>query len=228
MTVAARREAAAHVFVDDLQHPQLDDLDAHHIGRVLRLRDGERVVASDGVGGWRWCVYRRGGELEVDGAIDVEPPARPEVGVGFAVPKGDRPEWIVQKLTELGVDRIVPFVSARTVVRWDGDRVGRQAERLRRVVREAAMQSRQVRLPQLDVPCSFADAAGQPGACLAEPGGDEIDLTGTLVLVGPEGGFTADELAGARRTVSLPGGVLRTETAAVTAGVILVMLRSRG
>jgi 16S rRNA (uracil1498-N3)-methyltransferase len=228
VTVAARREAAAHVFVDDLQHPQLDDLDAHHISRVLRLRDGERVVASDGVGGWRWCTYRSGGVLEVDGAIDVEPPARPTVGVGFALPKGDRPEWIVQKLTELGVDRIVPFVSARTVVRWDGERAGRQAERLRRVVREAAMQSRQVRLPQLDEPCSFAEVAGQPGVCLAEPGGDEIDRTDTLVLVGPEGGFTADELAGGRRTVALPGGVLRTETAAVTAGVILVMLRSRG
>ena len=72
-----------------------------------------------------------------------------ESKTGFAPVKGDRPEWTVQKLTELGVDRIVPLRAARSVVRWDGERGAAAVERLRRVAREAAMQSRRCRLPEV-------------------------------------------------------------------------------
>ena len=73
---------------------------------------------------------------------------RPKLTIGFALIKGGRPELVVQKLTELGVDAIVPFTAEHSVARWDANRATRHIERLRRVAREAAMQSRQVRIPR--------------------------------------------------------------------------------
>lgn len=219
--MTTRRSAAAHVFVDRLEAPVLGDDDAHHLARVLRLRAGERVTASDGQGRWRECRFDGSGlvvvgEIESDEALDA-------VTVLFALSKGDKPETVVQKLTELGVARIVPFVAERSVVKWDAEKSQRNIERLRKVAREAAMQSRHVRLPRVDdLHSSLAEAVAAVGeVVLAEPGGSPIDSSVTAVAVGPEGGFTAAELEG-RRTVSLPGGILRAETAAVVAGALLV------
>lgn len=221
-----RRRVAAHVFVDDLDSPVLDPDDAHHLSRVLRLRDGERVTASDGHGRWRRCFYTGSG-IVPDGAIEVEASTGP-VTVLFALSKGDKPETAVQKLTELGVSRIVPFVAERSVVKWDDGKSQRNVERLRKVAREAAMQSRQVRLPVIDeVQPSLASAIALVGdVVVAEPGGAPLDASTIAIAVGPEGGFTPTELAG-RRTVSLPGGVLRAETAAVVAGALLVDRHTR-
>ena len=216
-----RRRAAAHVFVDDLEYPLLAPDDAHHLARVLRLRAGERVTASDGNGRFRACVFDGVG-LVVDGGIESET-SSPDVTVLFALSKGDKPETAVQKLTELGVSRIVPFVAERSVVKWDDTKSQRNVDRLRKVAREAAMQSRHVRLPRIDdVQSSLAAAVALVGdVTIAEPGGVPIDASVSAVAVGPEGGFTASELAG-RRTVALPGGILRAETAAVVAGALLV------
>ena len=220
-----RRRAAAHVFVDDLVAPELTNDDAHHLQRVLRLRDGERVTASDGRGNWRACRIDGSG-LVVDGEIESESVTMP-VAVLFALSKGDKPEIVVQKLTELGVSRIVPFVAERSVVRWDDEKSQRNVDRLRKVAREAAMQSRQVRLPIVDdvrpTLSEAIDAVG--GAVLAEPGGSPIGGSVRSVAVGPEGGFTPSELSG-RDTVALPGGILRAETAAVVAGALLIASRS--
>ena len=216
-----RRRAAAHVFVDDLELLALSDDDAHHLARVLRLRDGERVTASDGWGRWRACRFDGTG-LVADGDIESES-ADGGVTVLFALSKGDKPETVVQKLTELGVARIVPFVAERSIVKWDDDKSHRNVERLRKVAREAAMQSRHVRLPLVDdVQPSLAVAIESVGeVALAEPGGEVLDAAVSALAVGPEGGFTAAELAG-RRMVALPGGILRAETAAVVAGALLV------
>lgn len=216
-----RRTAAAHVFVEDLDDLVLDGDDAHHLTRVLRLRDGESVTASDGSGRWRRCRFTESA-LVADGDIEVDdPPAG--VTVLFALGKGDKPETVVQKLTELGVSRVVPFVAERSVVKWDADKARRNVERLRKVAREAAMQSRQVFLPRIDdVQSSLHEAVSLVGdVAVAEPGGPDLDRSVAAVAVGPEGGFTPDELSG-RRTVSLPGGILRAETAAVVAGALLV------
>jgi 16S rRNA (uracil1498-N3)-methyltransferase len=216
-----RRRAAAHVFVDQLTDPVLDDDDAHHLTRVLRLRDGERVTASDGRGRWRECRFDGRG-LIAEGDIESESRV---VGVTvlFALSKGDKPETAVQKLTELGVARIVPFVAERSVVKWDDDKSQRNVERLRKVAREAAMQSRQVHLPLVDdVQPSLAAAVALVGeVVLAEPDGTTLDASVSAIAVGPEGGFTPNELDG-RRTIALPGGILRAETAAVVAGALLV------
>ena len=220
--------AAAHVFVADPEAPELDPDDRHHLTRVLRLRDGEAVTVADGRGRWRECVWRAGapepvGPLTYDGAPD------PPVTVAFALTKGERPEWVVQKLTEVGVDTILPFRAARSVVRWDEAKAAAAAERWRRVAREAAMQCRRARLPHVGEVTDFAGAVSAVGpyGALAAPGGEAPDLVRPALLVGPEGGWTLDELGCGLPAVGLGPTVLRAETAAVAAAVVLCALRER-
>jgi 16S rRNA (uracil1498-N3)-methyltransferase len=227
--------AVAHVFVADLDAPVLDEADRHHLAHALRLRPGEEVTASDGTGRGRRCRYVTGRPgrdrvevaLEPEGPLISEEPLSPAVGVGFVVTKGSRPEWVVQKLTEVGVDRIVPLSSSRSVVRWDPSRAERNVERLRRVAREAAMQSRRNRLPDVTEVLPFADVAVAGAvAALAEVGGKPPSLERPFVLVGPEGGWDRTELACGLPLVDLGPNVLRAETAAVAAGVLLCALRA--
>jgi 16S rRNA (uracil1498-N3)-methyltransferase len=223
------QDAAAQVFVEDLDVPVLDPADAHHLGRVLRLRAGERVCAADGSGRWRPTVWTAAGDLEAVGAVagPVDPPGDP-VTIAFAPPKGDRPELVVQKLTELGVDRVVVLTTDRSVVRWRDERAQRHLERLRRVAREAAQQCRRLTLPAIESGDLAAMLAA--GAALADQGGDRVGPADTTVAIGPEGGWSdgeraAAELAGARR-VALAGHMLRAETAAIAAAVLLSAHRS--
>ena len=169
---------------------------------------------------------RFGEALEPVGPVEREARPAPPITVCFALVKGERPEWAVQKLTEVGVDRIVPFVASRSVVRWDGDKAARNAERLRRVAREAAMQSRRVWLPEVADVAPFAEIAALPGLALAEAGGAPPSLDHPAVAVGPEGGWGPEELAVGAPRVTLGPHVLRAETAAVVAGSLLVGLRS--
>jgi 16S rRNA (uracil1498-N3)-methyltransferase len=179
---------------------------------------------SDGAGGWRACRF--GPSLDPVGEVVREVRPSPVVTVAFAVVKGSRPEWAVQKLTEIGVDRIVPLLAARSVVRWSPG--SGQLDRLRRVAREAAMQSRRVWLPVVDDVTPFAALAAGAGAVVAHPGGGPPSLDRPVVLVGPEGGWDDEELAAvpAQARLSLGPHILRTETAAVAAGVLLCALRA--
>jgi 16S rRNA (uracil1498-N3)-methyltransferase len=214
--------------VDDLESPSLSGEDRHHLERVLRLRSGEAVTVSDGRGGWRACRYTKGG-LAPDGAVAHEAPLSPPLTVGFALTKGDRPEWVVQKLTEVGIDHIVPFVSQRTIVRWDGEKGQRRLERLRAIARGAAMQSRRVWLPTVHDVASLADVVARlgPSFVMGHPGSSgRVNLKQPSVLVGPEGGFTPEELASGLALVDLGPGILRAETAAMAAGVLLAALRA--
>ena len=157
-----------------------------------------------------------------------EAPA-PALTVVFAPTKGERPEWVVQKLTELGVDRIVPLVSERSVVRWPGQRGAAAVKRLRRVSRQAAAQCRRVWLPEITDVIAFGDLAGlaTPGSVvLAQLSGDRPSADHTVVAVGPEGGWSAAELGSGLPTVGFGLSVLRAETAAVMAGALIVSLRT--
>ncbi|MGQ0744912.1 MAG: RsmE family RNA methyltransferase [Acidimicrobiales bacterium] len=221
---------APHVFVEDLDDPSVAPDDAHHLGRVLRLRTGDPLVLADGAG--RICEARMGDPPVLDGVISVVPRLEPELTVAMAPGKGDRPEWAVQKLTELGVDRIVVFHSARSVVRWEGARVQGHLARLARVAREASMQSRRAWLPVIEHVSGVNGVGGvsllaaRPGACAAVPGRNEgPTLHRPLVLIGPEGGWEQGELPDGLPTIGLGPHVLRSETAAVAAGAILAAMR---
>ena len=131
---------------------------------------------------------------------------------------------MIQKLTELGVDQIRQLTAKRSVVRWDEAKATVQMERFRRVARQAAMQSRRVWLPEIDEVSAAGDVAAADTLAMAEPGGDPINGSVRVLLVGPEGGWTADELA-LHKTVSLGRTVLRAETAAIVAGTLLTAIR---
>jgi 16S rRNA (uracil1498-N3)-methyltransferase len=236
--VTVRAAASAQVFVGDPADPVLTDEDVHHLGRVLRLRDGEEVIAADGRGRWARLAWRDAVTLEPitsgagiggDGAVQSEAPANPALTVAFAPVKGERPEWVVQKLTELGIDRIVPLRTERSVVRWTGARGQASVEKLRRVAREAAAQCRRVWLPEVcdTVPFGELPTLGGPGeVVLAQLSGDRPTLAQHVVAVGPEGGWSTGELDSGLPTVGFGLSVLRAETAAVTAGALLASLRT--
>jgi 16S rRNA (uracil1498-N3)-methyltransferase len=213
------RGSAAHVFVDSLAAPQLSDDDAHHLRRVLRVRESDVITVGDGAGGW---VEARltADSVSVESDPNFESAPR-TASVISAIPKADRPEWIVQKLTEIGATSIGFMECTHSVVRWDAERANRQVSRLRRVAREAAMQSRRLWLPQILDVVAFADAASTMNCAIADPDGDELSAAVDTMLVGPEGGFTEAELAAVERRVSLAANVLRVETAALTAAILL-------
>lgn len=216
------------MFVADLETPEISDDDRHHLERVLRLRAGETVTASDGRGGVVPCVFGAGASLDPSGPVEREQPRHPSLGIGFALVKGERPEWIVQKLTECGVDRILPFVGGRSVVRWDEAKSQRNLTRLRRVSLEAAMQSRQRWLPVVAPLATFdevVDAAGD-GVTLADLGGSHPDVEMSTVLVGPEGGWSVEERETVPLSMTLGPSVLRAETAALAAGIVLTSMRA--
>lgn len=232
--------AAAMVFVEDPVAPVLTEGDAHHLLDVLRLRSGELVVTSDGAGSWVPCrlgtarAARGSREIDLatvlvaDGGPSTQPRLQPEITVAFAPTKGDRPEWVTQKLTELGVDRIVPIRSGRSVVRWDGERGVRALERLRRVAREAAAQCRRTWLPEVAPVTTLEDLSDLVGSppSLARFGGGRPTLDPPVIAVGPEGGWDDDELARYGAGVGLGPTVLRAESAAVAAGTVLCGIRS--
>jgi 16S rRNA (uracil1498-N3)-methyltransferase len=219
------------VVVEDPALPVLDQADIHHLTAVLRLRDGEIVVAGDGAGRWTTCRMRvgspPGATLERVGPVETTEASAPTVTVAFTPVKGDRPEWVVQKLTELGVDRIVPILTARSVVRWEGERATKAVERLRRVAREGAAQSRRAWLPEVAAVSSLGSLAALTGAptALANPGGSPPDLSRPVVAIGPEGGWDPAELEAGCELVGLGSTILRAETAAVAAGTLLCALR---
>lgn len=212
-----------HVFVDDLDAPQLSPADRHHLDKVLRLRAGDPLTVSDGRGRWRPCRF--GDPLEGTGEVQVAARRTPPITIAFTPVKGDRPEWVVQKLTELGVDSIVVLRSERSVVRWDGERAERQLERFRRIAQEAAMQSRRCHLPEVDGVIDLAEMTGRPGVVRADRGGERPDLQNPTVLIGPEGGWTAAERELVPMAVGLGDYVLRAETAAVAAAALLAAQR---
>jgi 16S rRNA (uracil1498-N3)-methyltransferase len=143
----------------------------------------------------------------------------PKLEVGFSWAKAERTEWAVAKLVELGLDLMTPLVADRTVVRPDRNGADRREGRLRKIVREAAMQSRRPFLPEIGTSQTVDAVLGRAPAseiALAEPGGSPISLATPVVLVGPEGGWSERELA-------LVGN---KETAALAAGALLTALRA--
>ncbi len=225
--------ATTQVLVGDVSAPKLDDASYHHLSKVLRLRKGQTVCASDGVGGWAMCEFDGSSTLVSTGSSGREPAPEPTLTVGFALVKASKPELVVQKLTELGIDQMVVFQARNSVVRWDAGKVERQIERLRKIVVEACAQSRRLHQPTV----SFGDLAGASGwtsaapdgstprVVLADVGGRPLKRSDTVVLIGPEGGWDPSEARIGER-ISLGTTVLRAETAAIAAATQMTALRS--
>jgi 16S rRNA (uracil1498-N3)-methyltransferase len=222
------RSTSAHVLVDSDGlvaggEATIDDETEHHLRRVLRLRDGDVVSVTDGQG--RWClavVVVDGNALRLEASTPVVVESAPTrtITIAAAMPKGDRLDWMVQKVTELGVDRLVLLHAEHSVVRWKPDRVEHQLARLQRIADEALRQSRRVQRMTIDAPVTATDVLGQFVA--AEPGGRTLRAGDTAVAVGPEGGWSASELAVCRDRIDLGPTILRTETAAVAVSTLCV------
>lgn len=221
---------------------------ARHLSTVLRARPGDAVSLADGTGRiWPGRVRRVGPEVEIalGDPVDV-PPTRPALTVVHALPRGRKLDEVVEKLTEIGVDRIVPVTSERTQVDLRGERAAKAVRRWRAVALAAAKQSRRARLPEILEVGTWADAfeaevsPTRPGVVLWEeatrPLRDVLrDVVGelgdpdALVLgIGPEGGLTSEEVAATGcPAVSLGPTILRTETAALVACTATLTLLGR-
>lgn len=207
---------------------------AHHLRRVARVRDGERVVAFDGTGREREATVAsaRDDRVELIPAGDVRGGVvadRARVTWIQGVPKGDKLETIARQATELGVARIIPAFTERSVPVERPDRVEAQHARLLRIVEEAARQCGRADLPEVLRPCALDaaldramdlalrlvawESAARPLRTLDDPGDG-----GIAVLAGPEGGISEAEVARARArgfvAVSLGPRILRAETVA--------------
>ncbi len=219
----------------DAGRARLSPAARHYLGEVLRLPAGAAVEVFDGHGG------RYAGRLEAGLASVALGPREDARGAGaeiallFALAKGEKTDLVVQKATELGAARIVPFAAERSVVRLDGARAEERARRWRRIAEEAARQCGRADVPDVaaPLPLEAALATLAPGsiAIVFHPGGTPLGAlgpaatAGLAAVVGPEGGLTDAELAACDRAGALRAGlgprVLRAETAAIVAVALL-------
>jgi 16S rRNA (uracil1498-N3)-methyltransferase len=223
----------------------LDGPEGRHAAAVRRLRPGERADLTDGAGLVVECVVTSAGRdsLELQAtARRREAPAEPRIVVVQALPKGDRGELAVETMTEVGVDVIVPWAAARCVTQWRPERREKALGRWRTTAREAAKQARRAWLPEVTDLATTAQAAERiSAAALAVVLHEEAEhpLSGLAVpdqgeivlVVGPEGGMTDDELAAFASAGAAPAllgpTVLRTSTAGVAAASVLLSRTGR-
>ena len=209
--------------------------EAHHAVAVRRLRVGEQVVLTDGLGtsasGLVSSTGRRVFEVAVS-SVSSAPAPSPSVVVVQALPKGDRGELAVEMLTEVGVMSIVPWAAARCVAAWRGERAAKSLARWRSTALQAAKQARRPWFPAVEELASTSDVAALLGSVdlavvLHESASVPlaslpVPPTGLVaVVVGPEGGLTDEEVASfvaaGAQSVRLGAEVLRTSTAGVAA-----------
>jgi len=232
-----------HIETSRLQSPSLTLArdEARHLQTVLRVRDGETVELFDGRGLTATATVAATGRHELHLSL-LAPPTRHappacQLVLFACISKGKRMDWTVEKGVELGVSRIVPIVSDRTIVRLDEEEAEGKTDRWMRVAIEAARQSGTAWLPTIDTPIPLAEAGPLVRACAPVfvaalvPEAQPVPLVlasfrarGTSPatagwFVGPEGDFTPEELqflvANGAIPVSLGHQVLRTETAAI-------------
>ena len=226
-------------FIDDRPQGELYTLtgeNAHHAGRVLRLRPGETLTLCDGAGTDFDCTVEQAEKDEVVCRVQAVHPSetepRQDMTLFMALPKGDKMEFIVQKAVELGVSRIVPYLSKNCVSR--PDKTEKKVERWRKIAAEAAKQCGRGRLPEVaavvPVAQAIAQAAESETALFFYENERRTGLRDALaggvrdtvsLMVGPEGGFDPAEAKAAvdagLQSVSLGTRILRCETAPIAA-----------
>lgn len=218
----------------------LPDDAARHIAQVLRMRAGEALTLFDGAGGEYAAVITEAGRRDVRVRIDsfdpVDRESRLDVSLIQCVSKGDRMDYTIQKAVELGVSRILPVLSERSVVKLDAERWDKKLEHWRGVAISACEQSGRTRVPEVA-------AVQKLDAWLATPDQalrlvlaptESVSLrtlqaeSKVALLIGPEGGLSDSEIAAARKAgcigIGLGPRVLRTETAGVATLAALQLL----
>ncbi|MFJ9075699.1 16S rRNA (uracil(1498)-N(3))-methyltransferase [Streptomyces sp. NPDC102278] len=227
----------------------LEGPEGRHAVSVKRLNPGEAVVLTDGRGHWAEAVVKatEGKDrlvVAVSGVFE-EPAPAVRITVVQALPKGDRGEVAVETMTETGVDAIVPWQASRCITQWRGERGAKSLAKWRNTAREAGKQSRRVSFPEV----AEALSTKQVAALLAEadlavvlhedrdaPSGAlataELPSSGSVVVVvGPEGGVSPEELAAFAEAGALPyrlgPSVLRTSTAGTAAVAVLLARTGR-
>jgi 16S rRNA (uracil1498-N3)-methyltransferase len=223
--------------------------ESHHLARVLRLREGERVSAFDGLGNEWECeiaaIHKSECRLSILNKLEtvVESPLR--LTLAQALVKGEKFDLVVQKATELGVSRILPVITEHCEIRISEERSEQRLQRWQRISLGAIKQSGRRRLVEIDQPVRFQQFCrglqGEPALIFSEKAGPEksgleksgsekegrglpplaVQDSGLTVVIGPEGGWSDDEIALATSSglipVHLGPRILRTETAAITA-----------
>lgn len=221
----------------------IDGEEFHHLVRVLRCRPGDLVPITDGAGFSADLEVVSVGRDSLEGTIRNQrfvPHPETSVTVAMSLLKSpQRFDLFLEKATELGIDRIIPMITRRTVSTPDSGKIERKLDRWRSIVHSAARQSRRYHLPELTAPLAFRDLLTLDGYDhrliahereerfpLFDPAGRKV-----LFLVGGEGGFTDDEVSSARDASFLPlsfgASVLRAETAGLFA-VALIRARLLG
>ena len=232
-------------FTETLGRPEvgslvtLDGDDGRHAVVVRRIRPGEELMVGDGRGfGVRGRVQEVGrASLTVAVTETLSGPASGRSVVAVqALAKGDRAELAVELLTETGVTAVVPWTASRSVVRWTGERGERSRAKWQATAREAAKQSRRLRIPEVTEPMTTAQVARRIAAVdvalvLHESADRRLadhplaEVAEVLVVVGPEGGIAPEELeafvAAGAEPVTISDGVLRTSTAGAVAVALL-------
>lgn len=213
----------------------LDERASHYLARVLRARTGDSLILFNGQGGEYQAVIRRidkkgvAAEIHVFTAFESESPIDIYLAQGIA--KGEKMDFIVQKAVELGVRKIMPLVTERGNVRLDGERESRRLQHWQSVVISACEQSGRNHLPEVAAPAAYRDWLPQAEAdlrfVLSPHVADRLPdrqlppRASVLLLIGPEGGLSAQEVEQAVQKGFLPLNlgprVLRTETAALAA-----------
>ncbi len=219
--------------------------EAHHAVAVRRLRAGEPLALTDGAGTTVTGVVDATGKRRLTVAVEdvaTVPEPEPRLTVVQALPKGDRGELAVEVLTEVGVATVVPWAAARSVAVWRGERAEKALARWRATAREAAKQSRRTWFPRVepmvttDRACALVASADLAVVlhedATASLGAFEVPAAGSVVVVvGPEGGLTDDEVAAftaaGAHAVRLGDEVLRTSTAGVVAVAALLSRTAR-
>ena len=228
--------------------------ESHHLARVLRLREGERVSAFDGLGNEWECeiaaIHKSECRLSILKKLEtvVESPLR--LTLAQALVKGEKFDLVVQKATELGVSRILPVITEHCEIRISDERSEQRLQRWQRISLGAIKQSGRRRLVEIDQPVRFQQFCrglqGKPALIFSEKAGSEkagseksgseksgseksgrglpplaVQDSGLTVVIGPEGGWSDDEIDLATSSglipVHLGPRILRTETAAITA-----------
>ena len=214
--------------------------EARHAVVVRRIRVGEQVVLTDGAGTAAVCTVTGTSKSSLRATVDdvrQDPREAPRLVVVQAIPKGDRGELAVEMLTEVGVDVVVPWAASRSVAVWRGERAAKSLARWRSSAREAAKQSRRAWFPEVTEPATTPDVVAlleTAALCVVlHEAGDRplADVTvpvqgDIVVVVGPEGGISDDELTAFATVGAAPlrlgSSVLRTSTAGVVAAAALL------